>query len=327
MRVKSLIICLLITFQSLAQYAPQAGLPGSSAIPASSPVFTGWARYATISRGYIELGDTNLSINGSNRASFGSVENVYGPADGKPVSLGDKGTITIFLSQPVYDGPGWDFAVFENGFRSITDSTMAFLELAYVSVSSDGKLFFTFPSISLTQDTAQIDGFGMLKANKIYDLAGKYIAGYGVPFDLSELSDFQNSGLDLNNIHYIRIQDVGGCINPICASYDSQGHIINDPYPTPFASSGFDLDAVGLIHQRRPSSVYLYPNPTAGIINIQSNQIIKSLLIKDIQGNTILRNSLNVNFFKLNLSNLKSGLYFCILREKDLQETAVIIKL
>jgi hypothetical protein len=36
------------------------------------------------------------------------------------------------------------------------------------------------------------------------------------------------------------------------ASCDSQGHQINDPWPTPFPTGGFDLDAVGVIHQKQP---------------------------------------------------------------------------
>ena len=34
------------------------------------------------------------------------------------------------------------------------------------------------------------------------------------------------------------------------SSCDFSGHQINDPWPTPFYSSGFDLDAVGVINAR-----------------------------------------------------------------------------
>ena len=37
-------------------------------------------------------------------------------------------------------------------------------------------------------------------------------------------------------------------MNNLYASYDSQGNIINDPFPTPFETGGFDLDAIGVIH-------------------------------------------------------------------------------
>jgi hypothetical protein len=35
------------------------------------------------------------------------------------------------------------------------------------------------------------------------------------------------------------------------ASYDSQGHQINDPWPTNFPTGGFDLDAVGVINEKK----------------------------------------------------------------------------
>ncbi len=324
MRHKLTIILVSLFLQSLAQFSPQAGLPGSNAIPANSPLFKAWVQNGWISPGYIDIGDTNFTIDQTNRAHFGEIQNIFGPADGKVVSLGDKGTVTIFLNPPIYDGPGYDFAVFENGFRSLNDSALAFLELAYVEVSSDGKNFFTFPAISLTQDTAQVGPFEMLDARKIYNLAGKYISGYGTPFDLSDLTGFKDNGLDLNNISFIRIRDVGGSINPMLASYDSHGHKINDPYPTPFLSSGFDLDAIGLINIKT-TTVRVFPNPTDGQIFIQSKNKIKTLIINDLQGRTVFKKSMNVNFIKIDLSNLKSGLYFCIILGDNFRAVEEII--
>ncbi len=319
------ILLLMIFFRSLAQYAPQAGMPGSTALPATSPIFKAWAIQAYIERGFLELGDTTVAINGNNRASFGQIENIYGPADGRVVSLGDKGYVTVFLPQPLYDGPGWDFAVFENGFPNPSDSSMAFLELAYVEVSSDGKHFFTFPCVSLTPDSVQIGGFDMLDASKIHNLAGKYIAGYGVPFDLNELAGYQPNGLNLDSIYYIRIRDVGGSISPLLASYDNQGHIINDPYPTPYQTCGFDLDAIGFIHIKPNNVVKIYPNPSHGQIFIQSPILFNKLIIIDLQGRIVFEKRVNVKFLKIKLSNLKSGLYFCILIGYNMRAVEEII--
>ena len=188
---------------------------------------------------------------------------------------------------------------------------MTFLELAFVEVSSDGNNFFRFNSVSLTPTNTQVGGFGVLDTTNLHNLAGKYCAGYGTPFDLEELKDV-NSLLDVNSITHVRIIDVVGYVQPAdfsgdgivnfidysifaaaylsepndenwnqdCdiaqpadniidmldlawfvdewlsennyASYDSQGHQINDPWPTPFPTGGFDLDAVGVIHQNQP---------------------------------------------------------------------------
>ncbi len=322
---------ILLTFLSLflitelsGQFAPQAGLSGSTAILASSTLIKDWAHYITIDRGYINAGDSSFSIDGTNRATYGDENAASGPADGKVISLGDGGSATIFIPQGIYDGPGYDFVVFENGFLSTTDSNLAFLELAFVEVSNDGKNFVRFPAISLTQDTVQIGSFGWLDARKIHNLAGKYIGGYGVPFDLSELT---GQGIDLKNIHYIRITDVIGTINPYLASYDSQGHIINDPFPTPFPSCGFDLDAVGLININPSAQIKIFPIPTNGLINIISGKNISEILITDNQGKTIYKSQPNVKFFKINLSQVQSGLYFCIIKTENQTFCRKLIKI
>jgi len=317
-------LILLFVTEVSGQFAPQAGLSGSTAIPASSTLIKDWAHYITIDRGYINAADTTLTVDSSNRATYGDKTAALGPADGKVISLGDGGSATIFIPQGIYNGPGYDFVVFENGFRSTTDSNLAFLELAFVEVSNDGKNFVRFPAISLTQDTVQIGSFGWLDARKIYNLAGKYIGGYGVPFDLGELSSQE---IDLNNIHYIRITDVIGTINPYLASYDSQGHIINDPFPTPFPSCGFDLDAVGLININHPAQIKIFPIPTKGLINIISGKNILQILIIDNQGKIKYKSQPNVKFFKINLSQIQSGLYFCIIKTKNQTFCRKLIKI
>ena len=79
------------------------------------------------------------------------------------------------------------------------------------------------------------------------------MANYGTPFDLQELAD--TPGLDVNNITYVRIIDVVGSLDSQYASHDLKGHRVNDPWPTPFASCGFDLDAVGAINAKVPGAI------------------------------------------------------------------------
>jgi hypothetical protein len=69
----------------------------------------------------------------------------------------------------------------------------------------------------------------------------------GTPFDLDELSGV-SALLNIDAVTHVRIIDVVGSLNDLYASRDSLGNKINDPWSTPFASSGFDLDAVGVIH-------------------------------------------------------------------------------
>jgi hypothetical protein len=109
------------------------------------------------------------------------------------------------------------------------------------------------------------------------NLAGKHAMLYGTPFDLEELRD--TPGLDINAISHIRLVDVVGSINPQFCSRDAGGRMINDPFPTPFPSSGFDLDAVGVIHDNNPigiisiddhRNISIFPQPANGIVNFSA---------------------------------------------------------
>lgn len=211
------------------------------------------------------MADTTFLYNGANRVTYGSDLYGYGPPDDLVVSLGDRGTALLGFDIPIRDLPGPDFAVFENSFGD------AFLELAFVEVSSDGSRFIRFPAVSLVQTEFQVNTFDTTDATQINNFAGKYRLGYGTPFDLSDLKD--STGIDLSDIRWVRIIDVGGCIQPLFASLDSRGHKVNDPWPTPFDTGGFDLDAVGVIHDivdHSYNDVALYPVPVVNTLNVSS---------------------------------------------------------
>ncbi len=232
------LLYLVLTVKLLfAQFPPPAGQAGSTAIFKDSSIFVGWATQCVVNLGYQNIANTSLGY-----AAVGDNTSALGIAGtGGVVSLGDGGEAIVQFQRPVFNGPGWDFAVFENSFSD------SYLELAFVEVSSDGINFFRFPSVSNTQNLIQVNAFDTIDATKIHNLAGKYRALYGTPFDLEELDNI--AGLDINNITHVKIIDVVGSIQSAYARYDSNNNIINDPWPTEFASSGFDLDAVGVIHQ------------------------------------------------------------------------------
>ena len=220
-------------------FPPAAGQPGSDAIPAADTRFTLWATAAEITRGPANIASANPVP-----VSFGGPEDALGPADATTaepytvVSLGDGGSATLTFAAPFGDVPGPDFAVFENSFSS------SFLELAHVEVSSDGVHFFRFPSTSLTPASANIGEGGSVDPTNIRNLAGKYLSGYGTPFDLAELRSISPE-LDIQRITQVRVIDAIGTNNPAYASRDSTGAIVIDPYPTNYYTGGFDLDAVG----------------------------------------------------------------------------------
>ena len=254
MKISALILALVANSVLAGPYAPAAGQPGSEAVPATDPRIVGWATaVAELQRGAVDISDSM-----SPPASFGSAASALGPenaydfttglpstAPGSVVSLGDGGSITLTFANTISDDLGFDFAVFENSFND------SFLELAFVEVSSDGVHFVRFPTHSLTQTTQQIvqtnSQFNAIDPTNLDSLAGKYRAGWGTPFDLSVLAG--RPFLDVLAITQVRVVDVIGALDPLYARFDDSvpARIINEPWPTPFASSGFDLDAVAVL--------------------------------------------------------------------------------
>lgn len=320
------IITLFLLFISsttlFAQFPGAVGTIGTTAIYKDSSAFISWATSCTVQRGYQDISNTSIGF-----ASVGDSTMALGIAGSNGVvSLGDGGLAIVTFANPITNGNGFDFAIFENSFSDV------FLELAFVEVSSDGVNYFRFPSTSNTQTSNQIGPFDNTgDATKLNNLAGKYRAQYGTPFDLQELSNVV--GLDINNITHIKIIDIVGSINPLYATYDINNNPINDPFPAAFASGGFDLDAVGVIHQQvtglnefnEAISLVVYPNP------ISNNQHLKIKCSEKIN-EIIVSNSAGVVLNKLNeteLQNLefKSGLYFLqIQTNKGISQTKIIVQ-
>jgi len=303
-----------------AQFAPAVGKAGTTAISKDSSVFVNWANQASIQRGYVDIRDKSLG-----KVIQGDISQTYGMADNKTVSLGDSGVVVYEINPPVINGDSWDFAIFENSF----DDT--FLELATVEVSSDGENYTMFPPVSLTDTSSQTGTFGTLEATKIHNLAGKYRGGYGTPFDLDSLQD--DEIIDKNNIRFIRITDVIGSIDADYARFDSKGRAINDPFPTPFESGGFDLDALGIIHQLTMSvsampdndkKLVIYPSPAIDYINIKANDCEDCIFdISDVAGNIFFQGNI-YGITKQDISKLKQGIYF--IKVNDSKRNRFILK-
>ena len=296
-------------------FSPPAGQEGSTAIHKDSELFTSWASGCKVERGYMNIARPHLGY-----ASAGSCIEVVGKAGERGVlSLGDGGHVILTFDPPITNGEGYDFAVFENAFDDY------FLELGFVEVSSDGENFFRFPAISLTDTTEQIGTFGTLDATYIHNLAGKYRLFYGVPFNLDELKDVE--GLDVKKVTHIKIIDVVGSIMDEYATYDSMGNKINDPWPTPFAAGGFDLDAVGVINSYGSTSkgfeISTQPNPVcidskAYFRIFAPVEAVVSVSVFNYNGSLIYKDSIEltyngVHFKSLDAINLQPGVYIVVL--------------
>jgi hypothetical protein len=306
-----------------AQYAPQAPLPGNEAIPAADSRFVDWASGCTFYRGWLDIADKPLG-----QPTMGNEASVTGMPDANVLSLGDSGIAVVTFPHTIKNGDGPDFAIFENGFANPLNAEMAYLEFAFVEVSSDGQHFVRFAASSLTPDTAQVTNFTYMSARKVHNLAGKYISGYGTAFDLEELKDSAN--LDVNNISHIRLVDVVGSLDPQYGSYDKEGNIINDPYPSVYPSGGFDLNAIGVIHSNKPTginplkeriAVTLYPNPVTDRLFLEtSDQQLLHFQLTDVSGKILSQGTFKGGT-ALHLREYATGLY--LLRLDNGREKAV----
>lgn len=297
------------------------GTEGCQAIRYNDPAILGWATTCTIQRG-----PQNIA-NPTGWASYGTDNDAVGAVTESTtsgvVSLGDGGVAVLTFDIPIQNGDGYDFAIFENALNN------TFLELAFVEVSSDGVNYVRFPSVSNTPTDVQIDNNGGVNATHLNNLAGKHLVGWGTPFDLEELAE--DTTIDINNITHIRLVDVVGCVEPRYATRDSRGHIINDPYPTPFASSGFDLAGVGIMNGWRPTAVQeyventrlnVYPNPCSEQVTVEAT-IGEPVMLFNSVGKLVYRTTADDNSMILNVSDYPAGLYIV----KCGNRTARIVKM
>lgn len=305
-----------------AQFAPPVGQAGTTALFKDSSAFVAWASAGKLVRGLQNIANPSLGyVNVGDSASAFGIADLTGV-----VSLGDGGYEILQFPSPIIDGSGPDFAVFENGFND------TFLELAFVEVSSDGVHFFRFPAISNTDTTTQTNSFGSTNASQIHNLAGKYRGEYGTPFDLAEIAD--NTLLNKLAITHVKIIDVIGCIQKQYATRDANQHIVNDPWPTDFGSGGFDLDAVGVIHQQAVGidefelkHISVYPNPATDMLYVSIPLTNYSLSVINIMGEVVLNAENKSNVISLELSTLKSGIYFLNVVAEGKQKQLKFVKI
>lgn len=295
-KIYVVLIFLIAGFQMSAQVYDNY----SNAIDRSNSSIVAWASSCVVERGYINISNEDQTYSlgevTSNRAFSGSEQDACGAADGlTTLSLGDGGSAVLQFQNPIANGEGYDFVVFENAFFNPPGETSeAFIELAFVEISSDGINFFRFPCLSEMPYLVQTGSFAASDWTLYHGFAGIYTFPYGLGFDIADISD--DALLNKQRITHVKIIDVVGCIQPEYATYDSQGNIVNDPWPTPFHTCGFDLDAVGVIHETQNSvnefsthSVSLFPNPATDRVWLSGVEQVVQLEVYDISGNRLMQ--------------------------------------
>ncbi len=250
----------IVTMRALAgPYPPAAGQAGSTAVFMDDAAFIAWA-----------TGWQNYIPGEAVTSTWQDPQKALGPAEGTSfdiMSLGRSGEITLTFDQPIRNGPGWDFAVFENSFSD------TFLELAYVEVSSDGETFVRFDNDSLSP--SPVGAFGSTDPTDVQGFGGKYRQGYGTPFDLGDLAtkdEVLSGAVQLHRITHVKIVDIIGDGSDV----DTSADVIYDPYPTS-QSAGFDLDAVGVRYEEvvnAPPDQPIPVSPANGAPDVALNPIL-----------------------------------------------------
>jgi len=247
---------------------PYAG--GNDGVDAQDPLFEGWITHV------VSQTQPDPLSGGFARNDAGAFVSTEAAIVGRPgtfavtgnvshvASLGNGGSLTVGFAAAITDGPGPDFAVFENAFVDVAEP-FVFAELAFVEVGTTtshwARFENTFLSTNIVYDLNNIenDWYASQDVTLIDGLAGKHVIDQGTPFDLNTLTNHPavtNGLVDLQDIRYVRLTDVVGDGSTL----DSQGRPIYDPYyhalfgfPTaasPLSTDGFDLRGIGVIHHQ-----------------------------------------------------------------------------
>jgi hypothetical protein len=269
-----------------------------------NPIFRGWATevvsYEPAPGLAGQWSDPTMALGPVTGSNMDIVS--LGHLNQEQISLGvPAGQITLLFAEPIRQGKGYDFVVFENAFVANINTEAGsfagqmFAELAYVEVSSNGIDFVRFPSVSLTPEP--VGRYGTVETSNVYNLAGKHPNANGIctgtPFDLKEIVDDSDvvSGLvDVNNIKYVRIVDVPGSGDfhddavmhtdagtwPVWDLYAGNHPIYDawDASSAPDPSGGFDLEAIGVLKEQE----YAADIDLNGVVDVADFELFISAL-------------------------------------------------
>ncbi|MHC4582419.1 MAG: DUF4465 domain-containing protein, partial [Planctomycetota bacterium] len=269
-----------------------------------NPIFRGWATEVVSYEPAPGLDgqwtDPSMALGPATGSNMDIVS--LGHLNAEQISQGAApGRITLSFAEPIRQGAGYEFVVFENGFVSNINTQAGslagqmFAELAYVEVSSNGVDFVRLPSVSLTEDL--VGRYGTIEISNVYNLAGKHPNAGGIctgtPFDLKEITgdpDVVSGLVDINDVRYVRIVDVPGSGDfhddaalsvdagtwPVWDFY-ADNHPIYDAWDAstaPDPSGGFDLEAIGVLREQ----VHAADIDLNGVVDVADFELLISAL-------------------------------------------------
>jgi len=120
--------------------------------------------------------------------------------------------------------------------------------------------------------------------------------------------------------------------NMSTSEYGAYHRLENEPWTqgNPIADGVYTLTgecSVLSVNDTLKDQIILYPNPTTGIINLQTKEKISSVSVYNSAGQKVSFNSLNKENTSIDISNLSSGVYFVeITNDKTVKRHKVIKK-
>jgi hypothetical protein len=139
-----------------------------------NPIFRGWAEsvvsYSPAPGVDLQWSDPNKALGPATRDNLDIVS--LGDLDQQQLDNSvTPGSITLSFSEPIHDGNGYDFVVFENGLISELDTAggsvagQMFAELGYVEVSSNFPLYHLPTPLQVNTAPSRLAKFIILSAN------------------------------------------------------------------------------------------------------------------------------------------------------------------
>jgi hypothetical protein len=82
------------------------------------------------------------------------------------------------------------------------------------------------------------------------------------------------------------------------------------------------------MQQNFTNSVNIYPNPTSSVLNyiVKNDFVIATIVINDISGKEVFRNTVGNNPTQIDVSNLSAGVYFITFNSDKNTATKKFIK-
>jgi hypothetical protein len=121
----------------------------------------------------------------------------------------------------------------------------------------------------------------------------------------------------------LTITDSAGCTDTYCNSYYLQKSTNSMVYINVITP-----ETVGIIENSEDNSIFLYPNPATNLLTIETSQTTKgsTVSIYNIDGQELIKQQMNESKIQIDISKLKSGIYFVKVSNENAVEVRKIIK-